>query len=296
MSELSPSQLTDSRTLVNQTSGLTAGAQIRQAREAQGLHIAALSVTLKVSIKKLEALEADRLDLLTDTVFVRALASSVCRALKINAMPILDALPHSCAPQMKSDAEGLNTPFKNSGKGLGSSLMSQLSNPLTIGVLLALLGVIATVLIPAGTTSKNDADSVRLSVNVVTPTVSSNASSMPEISRTLGSETQAESTPAYAASEPTTDVSAANGLVESKLTSGVLTLQAKGVTWVEVTDAHHVLQLRKTMGIGELIHVSGALPMSVVLGRADQVIVKVREMSLDLTSVVKDNVARFEVN
>ena len=43
-----------------------AGALLRQAREASGLHIAALAVLLKVPVKKLEALESDRLDLLPD--------------------------------------------------------------------------------------------------------------------------------------------------------------------------------------------------------------------------------------
>lgn len=63
---------------------VTAGELLRQAREAAGLHVAALAVSMKVPVKKLEALEADRLDLLPDAVFVRALASSVCRTLKID--------------------------------------------------------------------------------------------------------------------------------------------------------------------------------------------------------------------
>ena len=39
---------------------MTAGALLRAAREASGLHIAALAVAMKVPVKKLEALEADR--------------------------------------------------------------------------------------------------------------------------------------------------------------------------------------------------------------------------------------------
>ena len=61
------------------TSRVTAGSLLRTAREREGLHIAALAVSMKVPVKKLEALEADRLDLLPDAVFVRALAASVCR-------------------------------------------------------------------------------------------------------------------------------------------------------------------------------------------------------------------------
>ena len=62
---------------------VTAGSLLRLAREANGLHIAALAVSIRVPVKKLEALEANRLDELHDPVFIRALAALVCRALKI---------------------------------------------------------------------------------------------------------------------------------------------------------------------------------------------------------------------
>ena len=71
---------------------LSAGALIRQAREEAGLHIASLAMALKVPVKRLEALEADRFDLLPSAVFSRALASSVCRALKLNPTPVLAQL------------------------------------------------------------------------------------------------------------------------------------------------------------------------------------------------------------
>ncbi len=71
---------------------MTAGALLRSAREASGLHIAALAVSMKVPVKKLEALEADRYEALPDAVFVRALASGVCRALKVDPEPILAKL------------------------------------------------------------------------------------------------------------------------------------------------------------------------------------------------------------
>ena len=80
---------------------VTAGFLLRLAREANGLHIAALAVSIRVPVKKLEALEANRLDELHDPVFIRALAGLVCRALKIEPAPVMDLLPNqrhrSCA-------------------------------------------------------------------------------------------------------------------------------------------------------------------------------------------------------
>ena len=104
------------------TDGMTAGAMMRSAREAAGLHVAALAVSMKIPVKKLEALEADRLDLLHDAVFVRALAASVCRALKIDPAPILNKLPLNGAPKLNTDERGINAPFHSPSDAAGMSL------------------------------------------------------------------------------------------------------------------------------------------------------------------------------
>ena len=69
------------------------GAIMRTAREKAGVHLAVLSVNLKVSIKQLEALEADQFDYLPEPVFARALAAKVCRFLKIDSDPVLALMP-----------------------------------------------------------------------------------------------------------------------------------------------------------------------------------------------------------
>jgi cytoskeletal protein RodZ len=69
------------------------GGIMRSAREKAGLHLAVLSVNLKVSIKQLEALEADQFQYLPEPVFARALAAKVCRFLKIDSEPVLALMP-----------------------------------------------------------------------------------------------------------------------------------------------------------------------------------------------------------
>ena len=91
---------------------VTAGALLRDAREAAGLHIAALAVALKVPVAKLEALEADNFSALPDMVFVRALASSVCRTLKIDPQAVLALLPQGEGPRLSAGDVGLNAPVK----------------------------------------------------------------------------------------------------------------------------------------------------------------------------------------
>lgn len=69
------------------------GALIKAGRERAGVHMAVLSVNLKVSIKQLEALEADQFELLSGPVFARALAAKVCRFVKIDPDTVLALMP-----------------------------------------------------------------------------------------------------------------------------------------------------------------------------------------------------------
>lgn len=90
------------------------GALLRQARLATGMHIAALAVALKVPVRQLEALEEGQFDRLPDPIFTRALASSICRQLRIDPKPVLAALPMapSLAPRVGG---GINAPFQRPG-------------------------------------------------------------------------------------------------------------------------------------------------------------------------------------
>ncbi|HRH89477.1 MAG TPA: helix-turn-helix transcriptional regulator, partial [Rubrivivax sp.] len=78
-----------------ESAGASAGALLRAARERQGMHVAALAATIKIPQRKLEALEADRYGDLPDATFTRALALTVCRALKLAPEPVLALLPQT---------------------------------------------------------------------------------------------------------------------------------------------------------------------------------------------------------
>ena len=127
----------------------TAGALLRQAREAAGVDLATLAAALKVSVKKLEALEADRLDQLHDAVFLRGLASSVCRALKTDPAPVLGLLPQSTAPRLSDDESGLNTPFHTPGDIAKTPFLDRLSRPMVLAALAVLMGALVLIFFPS---------------------------------------------------------------------------------------------------------------------------------------------------
>jgi cytoskeleton protein RodZ len=91
---------------------MTAGALLRQYREALGLSVDALAPTLRVPVSKLVALEADRLEDLPDVMFARALALAVCRHLKADAAPVLALLPGQDVSRLAQKNErGLDFPL-----------------------------------------------------------------------------------------------------------------------------------------------------------------------------------------
>lgn len=144
------SEFSDQGQVSGQAGG--AGALIRRAREDAGVHIAALAVSLKVPVKRLEALEADRYDLLPDAVFARALASSVCRSLKVDPARVLPLLPHSHV-QAPSVEGRINEPFRTAAQG-PASLLSQVSRPAVIGAVLLVAAAAAVYLFPLARNSE----------------------------------------------------------------------------------------------------------------------------------------------
>lgn len=269
----------------------TAGMLLKAAREAQGLHIGALAVTLKVPVRKLEAIEADRHETLGDLVFTRALAASVCRVLKIDAAPVLAALPHSETPRFKTDDAGLNTPFKESGVVYGQALKSRLTSPLALAVALLLLGALLLVLLP----EKEESDAMPASALPMTGTEVMPVA--PAVDLVVAPASSPERVVLPASANPVASVpeSSSTPLPAADANAAVLVLESRGASWVEIIDAQGVLQLRRILAAGEQVRSQGPLPLSVVLGRADDVAVTVRGQRLDVSAMTKANVARFEV-
>lgn len=310
--------------LPQQSLAPSAGAMLRAAREAAGLHIAALAVSLKIPVRKLEALETDRLDLLPDAVFARALASSVCRSLKVDPDPVLRLLPQVDLQQLSAYERGINAPFSSSGDMARASLMEQLSRPVVLTALALCVAALVLVLFPlkeprpaAAPESLPPAAAAAEAApaQAAPPLVPVPAAEIPQVAPPLEAGSAATAAPApmpgqavsearMAAAPPVAQVAqvAASasrlGVASEPVTAagaGIMVLNARADSWVEVTDAARVVQLSRVLRAGESVGVGGALPLSVAVGRADVTAVLVRGKALDLAPWTRDNVARFEV-
>ena len=334
----------------------TAGAVLRRAREAAGLHVAALAVALKVPVAKLEALEADRLGDLPDAVFVRALASRVCRHLRVDSAQVLSLLPQTPVPRLVPDDAGLNTPFRPSHQRWIPMVPAQWGHPLMWTVPLLVAGALAIYFWPeasvapsigsvaesaaqvqppvaepgaqpsrapaAASESAPAASPVSVSVSAassqavspvaspsgVASAVSASAPlpSMPSLPSGAVASRSAADKPvagpslqpaAVATSSAAAAVAASSGEAPKAAPAGAgaLVFHATEAAWVKVTDARGQLVFQKTLAAGEGATVSGAPPLSVVVGNVRGTQVSVRGAAFDVNAVARDNVARFTV-
>lgn len=272
------------------TAGPSAGALLRAAREAAGLHIGALAVLLKVPVKKLEALEADDLDQLPDAVFARALAATVCRTLKIDPEPILKQLPQLQTAPMP--VGGLGEPVRlDSRRGLRLSGSFSLPKPVLMISAALLLGAFVVLLLPSLRDSAGVPAAVDGEVTMVLPA----PLSMPAPA-TAPEAVASESAPVVAAPDAAfAAVASATPVAAAAEPAAIAVFSARKAAWVQVLGADGVVHLRKTLDAGEAVRINGALPLSVVVGRADAIDVQVRGKPFELTPVAKDNVARFQI-
>jgi len=293
----------------------TAGAWLREARQQRGLHIAALAALLKVPQAKLEALEADRWQDLTDMTFVRALAKAVCRVLKVEAEPVLALLPRGGERELDV-SRGINTPFRErSARDEGLSL-AVLQKPMIWGPALLLAGAAALYLLPnrllepapaaapgAAASAPSDAP-----VFAAVPEQAASEAAAPVTEAVAAVATASAPTPpvamasapAVAASrpqpqQPAQQVAAAPASVPS---AGMLPVKVHvtAESWVSVTDAQGQVLLSKLVRPGEDPELAGQPPLKVTIGNVSGTTLSVRGTPFDLNTRNKDNVARFELN
>jgi cytoskeleton protein RodZ len=305
----------------------SAGTLLRLAREQAGLDVAPLAASLKVPVRKLEALEADRFDLLPDAVFVRALAASVCRTLKIDPAPILQRLPATGAPRLAPTEGGINAPFRSPRDGAGPSWRDQLTRPVVLVVAALLIAALVVFVLPSRheeDTSQAVVPSTTVSEPVPVPVPAPEeapVAAAPQAAQRLpaapaptpapltvaapdapatkpaASAAARPASSAVVATAPSTPVQApaVPASASASVASGIVVFKAKAQSWVQVTDAKGGVPLRKLLAAGESAAASGPLPLVVTVGSVSATDVQVRGKPFDMAPVSRDNVARFEV-
>ncbi|MFV0678897.1 helix-turn-helix domain-containing protein [Ottowia sp.] len=310
-----------------QAGSLTAGAMLRQMREAAEVDQALLASALKVSPQKIQALESDQFDQLPDMTFARGLASAVARAFGADPAPVLERMPVA-APDLHAPAGVGSAPFRGAGDRPAPMLASSFSKPLLWGVIALLVGAVVLWRLPtlpiqlgapqpgapatgqdAAVTesapgevteslSLNQAENVPLEsaseATSITTSESVSASMVPPAALPASAASVTPGAPVPLASVPLAAASdAARNAAQAA--TGAVVFEATGETWVAVRDANGKVLINRTLQSGAKLGVSGDLPLSVTVGRKDAVAVTVHGKPFDIKSLSRSAVARFEV-
>lgn len=303
---------------------LSAGQMLRAAREAKGMHLAVLSVNLKVPVRQLEALEADQHEQLKGVTFVRALAQAVCKQLGADPKPVLAALPQAVHRPVIAPAaiESQHAPVAVQSRGDASGGLSRQVLVLAVLMLLGAAALIwwpslereATpvseeaqppVAVPLGQAS--DPVEVTASAPAVQGPASTPAAPEAPVLAASASKTPA-STPAAgvaapasaaasavrtAALAPASAAASAASAASTAQSEPLLRVRIKADAWVEVRDGRNQLLVKRMVKAGEVLQLSPTPPLFVYLGRADQAELNWRGQSVDLQPHSRNNEARL---
>lgn len=296
------------------TEAASAGAMLRAARQQQGLHIAALAAAMKVPPARLEALEAGRYHELVDTTFARALAQAMCRALRIDPVPVMALLPGSSPDALGRVDGGLNTPFReHGGRGLPAD-WAPWRHPVLWLVALLLLAAAAFVLVPAGAlrdppvpaagapVMPPDAPASAPLGALAAPAVDAATASLPTGSGT-GMPANAELVGAAAVSAITALPAAPGGGNLAALAvpasaavfgagNAVATVQVRALndTWIQAVDANQQTLLARMVPAGETVALSPAMPLRLRIGNVAGTELLLRGKPVDLSAGKRDNI------
>ena len=296
-------------------SPMTAGQMLREARMKAGVHVAVLSVNLKVPVRQLEALEANAFDADKGPVFYRGLASSVCRQLNLDPVPVLALLPrpsgqltalkHIQQPSTLSQAQMSRTgtfQAKLSSKvfWLGAFLLALtlsfvwMPSPLHWGWLdLSRLpwsqsdttvDVIQDIRVAPTQLSTDGASSQTLTEPLNPSSVSLPPSGLAPVPAPLAltQEGSGIKNPSVGLTVPT-------------VKSAPWVFKASAESWLELRDAQNAVVWSGLLKAGDTTQIDSPLPVRVVVGRAQSVTVTLRGEAFDLKPHTQVAVARFEV-
>lgn len=304
----------------------TAGQMLGNARRAAGLSLDELAARVKVPVKRLSALEEDRFEEWPDANLVRAVAASVCRQVRLDPAIILARMPKAEKKAWSTAVSDAPVGFRDRGGFTLRSPSGLARLPLALLALALALAAAGLYFAPALQAwvervwaRQPISAAAPAPAAVPEPVLPPDAEPTDTRVGATAPEAPASQTAAVRASAPATIASVAAPLVMPFKSSAdasvagkvasppataipspspLLVFKARGLTWVAVTDAKGVSLLRKTLAAGETVSAgtaNAALPLWVVVGRAENIEVEVRGQRLKLEPSEPENVAKFKV-
>ena len=282
---------------------------LRQAREAQGMSLDQLAARIKVPAVKLQSLENDRYGDLGDPNLVRALALTVCRALKIDPRVVMEGLPQARLAVLSDERGALNTPLPGT---IGSAGWFDRRYRFNLAMLISskwfapavfLMGALAIYFWPKSVEWYKPLSEGQVSASQPLGASSGEpaSASQPVVSRTEDSASQQPMAAAEKASFADASASdqslnsAAMPQTEVQPGDASLSLTFTDQSWIEVMDASGAILFSRIASSGEVVLLRGRSPLRLHIGNATAVQVNFNGRAVPLTDISRNNTARLEL-
>ncbi|WP_334120417.1 RodZ domain-containing protein [Limnobacter sp.] len=315
-------------------SGQNPGEILRAARERAGYSLSDISAQTKINERQLEAIESGDVGRLPPETFAKAFIKSYCKALKLDAAPIILSFGFSeSSAQAKvvrtgqgeaMRAEPLEPKMPSSSKRLSTLNFDRKTGKksLSYGIVLAAVAVMAVFYIPvflsnqATETSETEAagdaiepndapvaaDTVEQSLPLPldAPAADGDASSVfpalqqPQASAPPVAGSTSGTTPPVSTSEVAPTPPAAETPAASGAQSA-LRFKFQEQSWVTVRDSDDKVLISQLNDAGSSLEVLGQAPFKLIVGNAKSVEISSNGKPVDLSSSIRGEVARITI-
>jgi cytoskeleton protein RodZ len=253
------------------------GAQLRQAREANGNSIADVVQVIRFSAHQIEALERDDYASLPGATSARGLVRNYCKFLKLDPVPLL-ALLEPAVPVPEADVR----PPANMGEAEQPSIAERVPSRL-LSVAFGILVLIAAAFWYL------DTDGEHAPAKQATPPVTN----VPQPSAPPGDAGSAVAVMTPTATVVGGNVAASPTELPVMPAPGGLRVEFDDRSWIEIRDVTQKVILVGEYGAGARHNVEGKPPFQIWIGKASGVRLFMGERSIDLKPHTREEVARF---
>ncbi|MCQ9373334.1 DUF4115 domain-containing protein [Methyloversatilis sp. XJ19-13] len=274
------------------------GTRLRQAREARGMSIDSVGRAIKLAPRQVEAIEADDFDSLMSPTYVRGFIRNYAALIGLDAQTLLGSLDQQhvrATPQLIEQANvGVAMPVQSARRKWLLPLLA-----MSVPVLAGLALYVWFEFWPADVPVTGQADISRIDPSPLDGPASPDATDSVRFDQVDASASDVLPPPAELSSDAASDAIATTTPPEAVAAAAPgqhrLEFTFSTDSWVEIRDASDAILLSDLNRSGSTRTVNATFPVSLVIGNARSVTLKVDGQPHDLGPSIKVDVARLRL-
>jgi cytoskeleton protein RodZ len=280
--------MTEPATSVQPDDPQSPGRLLAAARQARGMTVTEVALRLKFAPRQIEALEADRYDVLRGPSMVRGMIRSYAKLIGADPGPLLDALHRQLnAGPVTMQPRAMEVPFpKVTPKG--SFVYVMLSAVVVIAVVSVVVEWVLRPSVPGSAAATRPAPAARVETPPVAPREA--APTPPPIGDPAPALAPSPVPAPAPAAEPRRSTAIQH---ETVLNAKRIELVFDRESWVEIKDADGRIVFSQLNPPVSRRNVVGEAPFSIIIGNATGVKLRYNNTDVDLAPYTRTDVARL---